>query len=80
MLMGLFDRFWDDLGFLTLGDWQDLPPERARVLKAMLSIADETPIYAAMQRGGVSPGLVGNLLGLLSKPEITECQESLRQP
>jgi hypothetical protein len=68
----LFDQFWDDLDFLTLSDWQELPSQHAEVLKRWLSMADDTPLFQALERGVVSNGFRQNLQSLLTKDETDE--------
>ena len=74
----LFDLFWDDVDFLTLSDWQDLDGAHAAALKEVFRFADDQPLYEALGRGRVSPGLASNLKGLLTRREIRECLAVLR--
>jgi hypothetical protein len=68
----LFDQFWDDLDFLTLSDWQDLPSQDAEALKRWLRMADDTPLFRALERGVVSDQFRQNLRGLLTEDETDE--------
>lgn len=67
---GLFDSFWDDLDFLTLGEWLDLPGDRAEFLKRHMRMADDAPLFQALERGTVSEAFGQNLHGLLTTSEI----------
>ena len=40
----LFDRFWDDIDFLTLSDWEDMDTQHAAALKQLMRFPDDTPI------------------------------------
>lgn len=66
----LFDSFWDDLDFLTLGEWLDLPGDRAELLKRHMRMADDAPLFQALERGTVSEAFGRNLRGLLTSSEI----------
>jgi hypothetical protein len=70
----LFEAFWDDEDFLLIENFQDLPPDHSRMLKEMLRLPDEAiePMYAALERWNVSPGVAANLIGLLTDAEIAE--------
>ena len=70
----LFEAFWDDQDFLLIEELQDLPPDHARQLKDMLRLPDELiePVYAALGRWNVSPGVAANLEGLMTDAEIAE--------
>ena len=72
-LDALFDRFWDDIDFLTLSDWQDMDAAQAAFLKRIMRFPDDQPIYEALSRGRLSPDLPSNLVGLLTRKEIEEC-------
>ena len=71
--------FWDDHDFLLIEEFQDLPPDHARQLKDMLRIPDEViePMYAALERWNVSPGVAANLAGLMTDAEIREAMPLL---
>jgi hypothetical protein len=73
-LADLFDEFWDDEDFLMLDDWQDLAPDHAEAVRAMLRLADEDvrPMYEALARGKVSRGVASNLGGLLTAEEVRQ--------
>ena len=69
----LFDRFWDDIDFLTLSDCEDMDRGHADAFKKFMRFSDDVPIYEALSRGRVSQNLATNLTGLLTMVEIEEC-------
>ena len=71
----LFDVFWDDIDFLSLSEWQDMPAEQVEHLKQLLRVADDTPLFQALERGAVSGAFGQNLQGLLTESEVTEALE-----
>ncbi len=71
----LFDVFWDDIDFLSLSEWQDMPAEQVEHLKQLLRVADDTPLFQALDRGAISSDFGQNLRGLLTKPEVAEALE-----
>lgn len=79
-IRNLFLRFWDDIDFLTVEHWQDLPPDQARALKQFMRLSDEEiePLYKALERGRASPNVLSNLKGLLTKQEALHSATLLR--
>ena len=75
----MFEGFWDDLDFLLVDQWQDLPPEHAQHIKELLRLPDEVlePMYEALRRWRVSPDVAANLEGLLTDAEIRESMPML---
>lgn len=71
----LFDAFWDDIDFLSLSEWQDMPSEQAEQIKQLMRVPDDTPLFQALERGAISDAFGQNLRGLLTKPEIAEALE-----
>ena len=68
----LFERFWDDLDFLTLSEWQDLPSAHSGFLKRYMNMADDSPLFDALKQGTVSKAFRKNLHGVLTDDEVDE--------
>ena len=69
----LFDRFWDDIDFLTLSNCEDMDSGHAATFKEFMRFPDDVPIYEALSRGRISQNLATNLTGLMTMVEIEEC-------
>lgn len=68
--------------FLLISQFQDLPPDEARVLKAKFRLADEAcePLFEALGRWHVNPGFVARAKGLLTSPEASKVAAILQLP
>jgi len=71
-LREMFFEFWDDIDFLSLEKLQDLAPEHAQAVRAVMQMpeSDIEQIEDALARGRASPTVLDNLVGLLSEGEI----------
>jgi hypothetical protein len=71
-LRAMFFEFWDDVDFLSLEDLQDLAPEHARAVRALMRLPEREmeEIEGVLARGRASPSVLTGLLGLLSEEEI----------
>lgn len=68
----LFDAFWEDIDFLSLSEWQDMPVEQAEQLKRWLRVPDDGPLFEALERGTVSQAFAHSLRGLMTEEEVEE--------
>lgn len=68
--------------FLLISQFQDLPPDEARVLKAKFRLADTAcePLFDALGQWHVNPGFVTRAKGLLTSPEATKVAAILQLP
>jgi hypothetical protein len=80
-LLELFYEFWGDTDWTLIEAYQDVSPERMRALLDVLDVdeGDVRQFYDALGRGRVSPALAGNLEGLLTPAEVTDCLEALKR-
>ena len=68
--------------FLLISQFQDLPPDEARVLKAKFRLEDSAcdPLFDALGRWHVNPGFIARAKGLLTAPEATKVAAILQLP
>ncbi|MAG94698.1 MAG: hypothetical protein CMJ48_13275 [Planctomycetaceae bacterium] len=70
----MYEDFWDDVDFLSVGDMQDMPPDKAKALRERLCIPEEwvDEMVAVLNRARASEAMLGNLKGLLTDTEIAD--------
>jgi len=68
--------------FLLISQFQDLPADEAKVLKAKFRLEDAAcePLFDALGRWHVTPGFVARAKGLLTSPEATKVAGILQLP
>jgi hypothetical protein len=66
--------------FLLISQFQDLPPDEARTLKAKFRLDEAAcePLFEALGRWRVSPGFAGKAKGLLTPQEATKVASILQ--